>query len=281
MDRLGIPYLADSMNKILCQHIVKCIPSLSRQINELLSNKEMELVQLDTSSFSIEGDKGPVILNLINRFTNSYGEMIEGKFVKESAIECLGGSRINYIFHSIFVKAIKDIDPFQYLTEQDIQTAIKNAQALSPSLFVPEVAFEVLVRQQIARLLEPSLDCAHKVYKELREIVGRIDLQEINRFQKLKYKISDVMEKVLDKCLTPTTDMIIQLIEIENAHINTNHPDFVGSADTLLNLFQGEREGNEDDSEEGGQSEGHKPISLLTKSMPAATMTKGGDGYSK
>lgn len=50
------------------------------------------------------------------------------------------------------------------------------------------------------------------------------------------------MENVLDKCLTPTTDMIIQLIEIENAHINTNHPDFVGSADTLLNLFSGERE---------------------------------------
>jgi hypothetical protein len=48
------------------------------------------------------------------------------------------------------------------------------------------------------------------------------------------------MESVLDKCLTPTTDMILNLIEIENAHINTNHPDFVGSADTLLNLFQGE-----------------------------------------
>lgn len=35
-DRLGIAYLADSLNKILCQHIIKCIPSLSRQINELL-----------------------------------------------------------------------------------------------------------------------------------------------------------------------------------------------------------------------------------------------------
>jgi dynamin 1-like protein len=85
------------------------------------------LVQLDINNFSIDGDKGPVVLNLINKFTNSYGEMIEGKFVKESAIECLGGSRINYIFHSIFVKSIKEINPFQYLTERDIQTAIKNA----------------------------------------------------------------------------------------------------------------------------------------------------------
>ena len=46
------------------------------------------------------------------------------------------------------------------------------------------------------------------------------------------------MEKVLDKCLTPTNTMIMNLLEIENACINTNHPDFVGSADSLLNLFQ-------------------------------------------
>ncbi len=85
-------------------------------------------------------------MNLINRFTTNYGEMIEGKFVKDSAVDCIGGSRINYIFHNIFVKSIKDVNPFQYLTEQDIQTAIRNAQALSPSLFVPEQAFEVLIR---------------------------------------------------------------------------------------------------------------------------------------
>ena len=159
-DKLGVGFLSESLNRILCSHIVKCIPSLSRQINELLSQKEMELLQLDMNSFSIQGDKGPLVLNLINRFTTNYGEMIEGKFVKDSAVDCMGGSRINYIFHSIFVKSIKDIDPFQYLSEQDIQTAIKNAQALTPSLFVPEVAFEVLIRQQIARLLEPSLECA-------------------------------------------------------------------------------------------------------------------------
>lgn len=132
------------------------------------------------------------------------------------------------------------------------------------------MAFEVLIRQQIARLLEPSLECAHKVYKELRDIVGRIELQEVNRFQRLKYKITDVMEQVLDKCLTPTTDMIIQLIEIENAHINTNHPDFVGSADTLLNIFQSDKEQAEQDA-----SEGFKPISLLAKSQaPAQQQSK-------
>lgn len=45
------------------------------------------------------------------------------------------------------------------------------------------------------------------------------------------------MESVLDNCLSPTNDMILDLIEIETSLINTNHPDFIGSADSLLNLF--------------------------------------------
>lgn len=64
-----------------------------------------------------------------------------------------------------------------------------------------------------------------------------IELPELAHFYKLNSKVCDVMENVLDKCMTPTTEMIMNLMEIENAVINTNHPDFVGSADSLLNLF--------------------------------------------
>ena len=66
------------------------------------------------------------------------------------------------------------------------------------------------------------------------------------------------MESVLDKCLTPTTEMIANLIEIENAHINTNHPDFVGSADSLLNLFSNDQDQDDSDGDQG-------PHTLLTK----------------
>ena len=48
----------------------------------------------------------------------------------------------------------------------------------------------------------------------------------------------DVMESVLNDCLTPCNEMILNLVEIETSLINTNHPDFIGSADSLLNLFQ-------------------------------------------
>lgn len=71
------------------------------------------------------------------------------------------------------------------------------------------------------------------------------------------------MEGVLDKCLTPTTEMIANLIEIENAHINTNHPDFVGSADSMLNLFSTEPDGSDDQN--GTQS---KQYGLMPNQNP-------------
>lgn len=71
------------------------------------------------------------------------------------------------------------------------------------------------------------------------------------------------MESVLDKCLTPTTEMIANLIEIENAHINTNHPDFIGSADSILNLFstdQDKFDGPDFDGQHKRQSQSHSLI---------------------
>ena len=91
-------------------------------------------------------DNAPLVLNLIQKFVTAYCEKLEGRFVENAVTDLRGGSRINYIFHDIFRKVINQIDPFEYLTEQEIQTAIKNASAMSPSLFVPEGAFEVLVR---------------------------------------------------------------------------------------------------------------------------------------
>lgn len=67
------------------------------------------------------------------------------------------------------------------------------------------------------------------------------------------------MENVLDKCLTPTCEMIMNIMEIENALINTNHPDFVGSADSLLNLFKEENESQ-------GSNEEQKTYSLFNRS---------------
>jgi hypothetical protein len=67
------------------------------------------------------------------------------------------------------------------------------------------------------------------------------------------------MESVLNSCLGPTNEMILNMIEIETSLINTNHPDFIGSADSLLNLFQDNDQKLREDSDE------EKQFSLIKK----------------
>jgi len=69
------------------------------------------------------------------------------------------------------------------------------------------------------------------------------------------------MESVLNNCLGPTNEMILNLIEIETSLINTNHPDFIGSADSLLNLFQDNDQKLKEESEEVD----NKQFSLIQK----------------
>lgn len=40
-----------------------------------------------------------------------------------------------------------------------------------PSLFVPEVSFELLVKKQVKRLEEPSLRCVELVHEEMQRII--------------------------------------------------------------------------------------------------------------
>ena len=75
-----------------------------------------------------------------------YEEFVEGKFVKDTAYELKGGSRLNYIFYDVFTTAVRDIDPFDALSDDDIKTAIRNSSSLKPNLFVPEAAFEILAK---------------------------------------------------------------------------------------------------------------------------------------
>lgn len=81
---------------------------------------------------------------MIAKFASAYSEYIEGRFVKETAKELMGGSRLNHIFYEVYNKTLLKVDPFDRLTDEDLKTAIRNASSLRPNLFVPEVAFEVL-----------------------------------------------------------------------------------------------------------------------------------------
>eukprot|EP01022_Parablepharisma_sp_SALTPOND_P015843 TRINITY_DN2269_c0_g1_i1.p1 TRINITY_DN2269_c0_g1~~TRINITY_DN2269_c0_g1_i1.p1 ORF type:complete len:710 (-),score=86.95 TRINITY_DN2269_c0_g1_i1:6404-8533(-) len=238
-ERCGIVYLARRLNKLLMGHILHCIPTLKNNITAML---QARLVELRTYGIDLvsenKGNLGALLLYMISKFVEYYQSTIEGNFVQDSTKELRGGARIHYVFHKVFAEAIKGIKALDGLTDEDIRTAIMNAKSLHPSLFIPEAAFENLIRQQIIKLLDPSLQCMQLVHEELRRIVTHPDIPELMRFNKLMQRISEIMTEVLYQCVSPTEDMIRNLIKIEDSYINVNHPDVLSATGAILGMMQ-------------------------------------------
>lgn len=106
----------------------------------------------------------------MTQFARDFVSSIEGTKVDISTKELSGGARIYYIFNDVFGQALSSIDATSNLDNQDIRTAIRNSTGPRPSLFVPEIAFDLLVKPQIKLLEAPSLRCVELVYEELVKI---------------------------------------------------------------------------------------------------------------
>ncbi|OMO85268.1 hypothetical protein CCACVL1_10309 [Corchorus capsularis] len=228
-DRCGVPQLAKKLNQILVQHIKAILPGLKSRISSTLVSVAKEHASYGEITESKAG-QGALLLNILSKYCEAFSSMVEGKNEEMSTSELSGGARIHYIFQSIFVKSLEEVDPCEDLTDDDIRTAIQNATGPRSALFVPEVPFEVLVRRQIARLLDPSLQCARFIYDELIKISHRCMVNELQRFPVLRKHMDQVIGNFLRDGLEPSETMIGHIIEMEMDYINTSHPNFVGGS---------------------------------------------------
>ncbi|KAG5548430.1 hypothetical protein RHGRI_013949 [Rhododendron griersonianum] len=236
-DRCGIPQLAKTLNQILVQHIKAILPGLKSRISAALVSVAKEHTSygeiteskaLTSAHLSQCAGQGALLLNILSKYSEALSSMIEGKSKEMSTSELSGGARIHYIFQSIYVKSLEEVDPCEGLTDDDIRTAIQNATGPKCALFVPVVPFEVLVRKQIARLLDPSLQCARFIYDELIKMSHLCMVNEGQRFPVLRKRMDDVVGNFLRDGLQPSQTMIGHLIEMEMDYINTSHPKFIG-----------------------------------------------------
>uniref|UniRef100_A0A8C8HFH1 Dynamin-1-like protein n=1 Tax=Oncorhynchus tshawytscha TaxID=74940 RepID=A0A8C8HFH1_ONCTS len=224
-NRNGTKYLSRTLNRLLMHHIRDCLPELKTRINVLAAQYQSLL-----SSYGqpVE-DQNATLLQLITKFAAEYCHTIEGTAKYIETAELCGGARICYIFHETFGRTLESVDPLGGLNTIDILTAIRNATGPRPSLFVPEVSFELLVKKQVKRLEEPSLRCVELVHEEMQRIIqhcSNYSTQELLRFPKLHDAIVEVVTSLLRKRLPITNEMVHNLVAIELAYINTKHPDF-------------------------------------------------------
>lgn len=241
-NRCGTPYLAKVLNTTLMAHIRDRLPDIKARLNTLMGQTQQELASYGSKQFSGSSHRGSLILQLMTRFATSFISSIDGTSSEISTKELCGGARIYYIFNSVFGNSLETIDPTHNLSVLDIRTAIRNSTGPRPSLFVPELAFDLLVKPQIKLLEIPSQRCVELVYEELIKICHTCGSQELSRFPRLQGKLIEVVSDLLRERLGPASTYVESLISIQRAYINTNHPNFLGAAAAMSSVIQSKNE---------------------------------------
>jgi len=234
--RCGTAYLAKQLNNILMNHIREKLPDIRSKLSSMIGQTQHELAQYGDMGLTGKMHRGSLVLQLLTKFANDFVASIDGTLSDISTKELCGGARIYFIFNNVFGQALDSIAPCANLTDLDIRTAIRNSTGPRPSLFVPEIAFDLLVKPQISLLETPSLRCVELVYEELMRICHNCGNKEIQRFPRLYARLIEVVSDLLQERLGPTSSYVESLIAIEKAYINTNHADFLGAAGAMAQL---------------------------------------------
>ncbi|MCJ1460086.1 vacuolar protein sorting-associated protein 1 [Mycoblastus sanguinarius] len=221
----GTPYLARKLNLILMMHIKNTLPDIKARISSSLQKYTQELGQLGDSML---GNSANIVLQIITEFCNEYRTVLDGNSQELSSVELSGGARISFVFHELYSNGVKAVDPFDQVKDIDIRTILYNSSGSSPALFVGTTAFELIVKQQIKRLEDPSLKCVSLVYDELvRILTGLLQKQLFRRYPSLKEKFHAVVISFFKKATDPTNKLVKDLVAMEACYVNTGHPDFL------------------------------------------------------
>ncbi|CAL9730023.1 dynamin-related protein Dnm1p [Monosporozyma unispora] len=238
-DKCGTRYLAKLLNKTLMSHIRDKLPDIKTKLNNLITQTEKELNSYGgTALINSKANKAGIILQLINIFAKNFTSSIDGNSMDINTKELCGGARIYYIYNNIFGKSLETLNPTSNLTALDIKTAIRNSTGPRATLFVPELAFDLLVKPQIKLLLDPSRHCVELVFEELMKICHGSSNTELARYPNLKNTLTDVVSELLRERLNPTFNYVDSLIEIHRAYINTNHPRFLSATEVMTDILK-------------------------------------------
>lgn len=154
-ERTGVDKLVSHLNQILTMNIKRYLPTIRSKIYTHLQNSEEELRGLGESSEDglTNAHKKTILLSIISKFCSQFNDLITGKNCISKTGELFGGARINFLFNEVFRNKINSVNPFSILTDQDIRITIRNSNGLNPSLLVSEAAFEMLVKDQICKVV--------------------------------------------------------------------------------------------------------------------------------
>eukprot|EP01022_Parablepharisma_sp_SALTPOND_P008066 TRINITY_DN135141_c0_g1_i1.p1 TRINITY_DN135141_c0_g1~~TRINITY_DN135141_c0_g1_i1.p1 ORF type:complete len:710 (-),score=98.05 TRINITY_DN135141_c0_g1_i1:1479-3608(-) len=237
--RCGIEYLGKCLSSLLLEHVRKCIPALRTEVANALKSKRTEL---STYGMEYQGNVHSTITAIISIFAEHYQATFDGMGDNngEELNELLKGARIHHLIHTALPEELSKIKVLDELNDGLIRTTIANSRALHVCLFVPDEAFERLIKGQIKRLRDSSIKCLYMVYDELINLVKGMRIRELQGYSALKSKIEEVVCTFLNSYLKETEQCIRNVIESECTYINSEDSGIASFEDMIFDMISDE-----------------------------------------
>jgi len=174
-DRMGTPYLQKVLNQQLTNHIRETLPSLRDRLQKQYLSLEKEVEQYKYFRPDDPSIKTKAMLQSIQQLQQDFERCIEGSgSAAVNVLELSGGAKINRLFHERFPYEIVRMEFDEKELRREIAFAIRNIHGIRVGLFTPDMAFEAIVKKQIARMKEPSIKCIDLVVQELSNVVRTV-----------------------------------------------------------------------------------------------------------
>ncbi|XP_029408676.1 dynamin isoform X3 [Bactrocera dorsalis] len=229
-DRLGTPYLQRVLNQQLTNHIRDTLPGLRDKLQKQMLTLEKDVEQFKHFRPDDPSIKTKAMLQMIQQLQSDFERTIEGSgSALVNTNELSGGAKINRIFHERLRFEIVKMACDEKELRREISFAIRNIHGIRVGLFTPDMAFEAIVKRQIAQLKEPVIKCVDLVVQEL-SVVVRMCTDKMSRYPRLREETERIITTHIRQREQYCKEQILLLIDFELAYMNTNHEDFIGFA---------------------------------------------------
>lgn len=222
--------LANTLNRLLVDHIKKSLPSLKTRVASLIEDRERELLRYGDDPAKDGLNPNELIMTIIQKYVQGYEDLIAGKVGNKIDNELRGGARINRIFQDKYETMIAEIPSMSTLNLKDVYNLILNQSGVRSPLFVPHQAFESLIRRWIENLRPPALKAITLVANEILQIHANVIFPELEKYPQMKDAIRNVVEDLVNSCVEPTVQFVNDVMDNELLFINTARHDFRGAA---------------------------------------------------
>ncbi|XP_068448936.1 dynamin 3a isoform X1 [Clinocottus analis] len=223
----GTPYLQRILNQQLTNHIRDTLPAFRSHLQSQLLDMSKEAEEYSQFRPDDAARRTKTLLQSVQRLAVDFEKLIEGSGNKVDTVNLSGGARINRIFHERFPYELVKLESDERNLRREINYAIRNIHGVRTGLFTPDMAFEAIVKRQIARLKGPCVQLVDMVSQELLATVYQC-INKLSSFPKLRDETERIVSTEIREQESRCREQVMLLIDVQLAYVNTKHEDFIG-----------------------------------------------------